>query len=54
MPAEAEGISRQDDPDCERGERMHQDEALDEALKLSPPLSGASLQSHELTEIQRK
>jgi hypothetical protein len=39
MPAEAGSTAGQDDPDRERRERMHQEEALDEALKNTFPAS---------------
>ena len=38
-PAEARSTTGQDDPDRERRERMHQEEALDEALKNTFPAS---------------
>lgn len=39
MPAEARSTAGQDGPDRERRERMHQEEALDEALKNTFPAS---------------
>ena len=39
MPAEARSTTGQDDPDRERRERMHQEEALDDALKNTFPAS---------------